>query len=261
MGTLFSSFSLASIAGVPFGVFLSNHLGWHAPFFMLTGVSLGVLAMAWFVLPPMRDHLAREKGNPWMEMKAILVRGNHWLAFSLTVSMTMAGFMLIPYISPYLVANLGIGNESLPLIYLFGGGATFFSMRWIGRISDRLGLLRVFTVVSLTAMLPILALSHLPRVPLWGALLVTTFFMVFTSGRFIPGMAMVTNSAEARHRGGFMSINSAVQQFASGLGALIAGAVIVTSPDGRLQHYGTVGWLGAACILVSLIIARKLRPA
>ena len=42
MGTLFSSFSLASIAGVPFGVFLSNHLGWHAPFFVLTGVSLCV---------------------------------------------------------------------------------------------------------------------------------------------------------------------------------------------------------------------------
>ena len=142
-------------------------------------------------------------------MKAVLGRGNHWLAFSLTVSMTMAGFMVIPYISPFLVANLGISNESLPLIYLFGGGATFFSMRWIGKMSDRLGHFRVFTVMSLTAMLPILALSHLPRIPLWGALLVTTFFMVFVSGRFIPGMAMVTNSVEARYRGGFMSLNSA----------------------------------------------------
>lgn len=261
MGTLFSSFSLASIAGVPFGVFLSNHLGWHAPFFMLTGASLGVLIMAWFVLPTMRDHLAREKGKPWKEMAAILSRGNHWRAFALTTVMTMAGFMLIPYISPYLVANLGISNESLPLIYLFGGGATFFSMRWIGRMSDRLGLLKVFTVVSLAAIPPILALSHLPRVPLWAALMVTTVFMIFTSGRMIPGMAMVTNSAESRHRGGFMSINSAVQQFASGLGALIAGTIIATSPDGRLQHYGAIGWMGAAFILVSLYIAGKLKPA
>ena len=261
MGTVFSAFSLASIAGVPAGLFLANHLGWHAPFFLLAGLSAAILFMAHRALPRMGDHLARVKDSPWTEMKVILGRGNHWLAFALTVFMTMAGFMVIPYLSPSFVSNAGLTNEQLPLIYLFGGGVTFFSMRWLGRVSDKLGLLRVFTVVSILAIGPILVITRLPQVPLWVALLTSTCFMVLTSGRFIPGMAMVTNSVEGRYRGGFMSLNSAIQQFASGLASLIAGAIVATGPGGRLEHYGTVGLLGAGCILISLGLARKLKSA
>jgi predicted MFS family arabinose efflux permease len=274
MGTIFSSFSLASVAGVPAGLFLANHLGWHAPFFLLGGLSIVILVAAGMILPSMRDHMKQgsragngpgdaaipAKPKPWEEMGEILGKANHWRAFGLTVFMTMAGFLLIPYISPSLVSNCGLTNEQLPYIYLCGGAATFFSMRWLGRISDRLGLLRVFTAVSIIAVVPILALSHLPRVPLWIALIVTTLFMVFTSGRFIPGMAMVTNSVEGRYRGGFMSINSALQQFASGAAAALAGAVVALSPQGRLLHYGAVGLLGAGSILVSLFFAKKLKP-
>lgn len=261
MGTIFSAFSLASIAGVPAGLAIANRLGWHAPFFLLTALSLIILALAWRALPPVRDHLARERMAPWAGMKAILAKGNHWLAFALTVFMTMAGFMVIPYLSPSFVANAGVANEDLTYIYLFGGAATFFSMRWLGRISDRMGLLRVFIAVSLVAIVPIVVITRLPVLPLWAVLTTSTCFMVFTSGRFIPGMAMVTNSVEARYRGGFMSLNSAVQQFASGLASLIAGAIVATGAGGRLEHYGTVGLLGGGCVLVSIILAKKLKPA
>jgi predicted MFS family arabinose efflux permease len=261
MGTLFSAFSLASIAGVPAGLYLANHLGWHAPFFLLAFLSVAVLVMAAKALPPVREHLSRGKPQPWTEMKSILRRGNHWLAFALTITMTMAGFLVVPYLSPSLVANVGLTNEQLPLIYLFGGAATFFSIRWLGRVSDRLGLLRVFIAVSVLAMGPILVITHLPRVPVWAALLTSTCFMVLTSGRFIPGMAMVTNSVEGRYRGGFMSLNSAVQQFASGAASLIAGAIIVEGAGHRLEHYGVVGLIGAGCILASIALASRLKAA
>ncbi len=261
MGTIFSAFSLASIGGVPLGLFLANRLGWHAPFFMLAGLSVAILILAARVLPPVRDHLSREKDGPWTEMKAIVRRGNHWLAFGLTVTMTMAGFLIIPYISPTLVANVGLTNEQLPLIYLCGGAATFFTTRWLGRVSDRMGLLRVFMVVSLLCVAPILVLTRLPQVPVWAVLIVTTFFMVLSSGRFIPGMAMITNSVAGRYRGGFMSLNSAIQQFASGLASLAGGAIIAEGAGHRLEHYGTVGLIGAGCVLASLALAWRLRAA
>lgn len=261
MGTLFSAFSLASIAGVPAGLYLANHLGWHAPFFLLAFLSVAVLVLAAKALPPVREHLSRGKQNPWTEMKAILRRGNHWLAFALTITMTMAGFLVVPYLSPSLVSNVGLTNEQLPLIYLFGGATTFFSIRWLGRVSDRLGLLKVFIVVSVFAMGPILVITHLPRVPVWAALITSTCFMVLTSGRFIPGMAMVTNSVEGRYRGGFMSLNSAVQQFASGMASLIAGAIILEGAGHRLEHYGIVGFLGAGCIVASIALASRLKAA
>jgi predicted MFS family arabinose efflux permease len=261
MGTVFSAFSLASIAGVPAGLFLANHLGWHAPFLALAALSLAVLAAAAKRLPSLRGHMAHAKESPLAEMRAILGQGNHWLAFAMTMSMTMAGFMVIPYLSPSFVANAGLTNEQLPLIYLFGGALTFFSMRWLGRIADRLGLLRVFAIVSLLSIVPIVAITRLPPLPVWAVLIASSCFMVLVSGRFIPGMAMVTNSVEARYRGGFMSLNSAVQQFASGLASLIAGAIITSGPGGRLEHYGTVGLAGAGCILISLAVARFLKPA
>jgi predicted MFS family arabinose efflux permease len=259
MGTLFSSFSLASVAGVPAGLFLANHLGWHAPFFLLGGLSIIILFLVGLILPSMRGHMSQGKSKPWQEMKAILSKSNHWRAFGLTVFMTMAGFMLIPYISPFLVSNCGLTNEQLPLIYLCGGAATFFSMRGLGRMADRIGLLKVFTVTSILAILPILALTNLPRVPVWTALLVTTAFMVLASGRFIPGMAMVTNSVAGRYRGAFMSINSATQQFASGMAAVLSAAIIARGADGQLRHYSWVGLLGACSILVSLYLAKNLK--
>lgn len=262
MGTVFTSFSLASIAGVPFGLFLANHLGWHAPFFLLTGMSACIFVAAYSSLPALKGHLREGvRLGRLEEMKTILGAANHWRAFSLTMVMTVAGFLLIPYLSPSLVANAGLTNGQLPLIYLFGGAATFFSMRWFGRMGDQHGLLKVFTAASTIALVPMFAVSVLPPAPLWAVLGVTTLFMVLSSGRMVPGMAMIAGSVEPRYRGGFMSINSALQQLASGAGAMVAGAIIIQGPGGTMLRYGWVGALGCACVVASVFLARRLKVA
>src|SRR5439155_12112422 len=55
-GVIMSAFSVASIVGVPLGLQLADSLGWHAPFAALAALSLGVLALAALVLPPLRGH-------------------------------------------------------------------------------------------------------------------------------------------------------------------------------------------------------------
>src|SRR5215831_14162292 len=44
MGLVMSSFSVASICGVPIGLVLANSLSWHLPFFVLAALSSVVLA-------------------------------------------------------------------------------------------------------------------------------------------------------------------------------------------------------------------------
>jgi predicted MFS family arabinose efflux permease len=131
----------------------------------------------------------------------------------------------------------------------------------VGRLSDRFGHLKVFTMVSLVALAPMLAVTVLPPLPLPAVLIATTAFMIFSSGRMVPGMAMVTGCVAPRMRGGFMNLNSAFQQVASGLAAMIGGAIIVQGPGGTLERYVLVGLMGSACVLVSLLLARNLRPA
>ncbi|HLP43183.1 MAG TPA: hypothetical protein VK465_16880 [Fibrobacteria bacterium] len=58
-----------------------------------------------------------------------------------------------------------------------------------------------------------------------------------------------------------MNMNSAFQQVASGLAAMIGGAIIVQGPGGTLERYVVVGLMGSACVLASLLLARKLRSA
>ena len=52
-GSLMTGFALASVAGVPLGLFLGTSYGWHVPFFTLVLVGLPVLGLIPLALPPL----------------------------------------------------------------------------------------------------------------------------------------------------------------------------------------------------------------
>ena len=57
-------------------------------------------------------------------MPTTFTQPNHLRAFALIVTLMFGGFAVIPYISPYLVANVGVAEAKLPLVYIAGGGLT-----------------------------------------------------------------------------------------------------------------------------------------
>jgi predicted MFS family arabinose efflux permease len=260
MGLVMSSFAIASIVGVPLGLFLASHLNWHVPFFALAGLSALVLLATWRVIPPLRGHLHHAADqHPVARMLAVLKHRDHQMAFIFMAALTGTGFMVFPYLSNYMVANVGLTEKQLPLIYLAGGSCTIFSMNWIGRWADRAGKRRVFTLMSVLATIPILAVTHLPRVPLALAISTSTLLMICMSGRMVPAMALMTGSIEARYRGGFMSINSSVQQFSSGVAAYVSGLILGQSADGELTRFGWVGILSVGFALLCIYLSRFLK--
>ncbi len=134
-------------------------------------------------------------------------------------------------------------------------------MNLVGRWADRSGKLYVFTLMSLSATIPITALTHLPRVPLLVALATSTLLMICMSGRFVPAMAMMTAVVESRYRGGFMSLNSSVQQFSCGLAAWLTGNIIGQGPNGQITGYPVAGMVSVTLVLTCIWLARFLRPA
>lgn len=258
-GTVLSAFSVAAVAGVPTGLFLANHFNWRAPFLFLTVASLLILVAAWRVLPHVRAHLAHEQEtHPLRQIQVIFFNRNHLNAFALIATLMFAGFSVIPFISPYLVANVGLNETDLPYVYFAGGLMTFFTARLVGRLADRHGKRRVFAITALISIGPMLTLTHLPRVSVALAILVSTLFMVFQSGRFVPAMAMITSSVAPRLRGSFMSFNSAVQQVSAGFASLAAGMIIGKSPAGALTHYGVVGMIAVVATIICVFLARSL---
>ncbi len=194
-------------------------------------------------------------------MLAVLMEPSHQMAFLFMAVLTCAGFTVFPTLATYMVYNVGLTEKQLPFIYLTGGLCTLFSMNLIGRWADRAGKLRVFTLMSLAATVPILALTNLPPAPLLVALATSTLLMICMSGRFVPAMAMMTATVESRYRGGFMSVNSSVQQFSCGLAAWISGSIIGQGPNQEITHYPVAGLVSLACVLACIWLARFLRPA
>jgi len=212
-------------------------------------------------LPPMKGHLHpdRPATAPLKLLTNVLKDSNQVNALFFMVLLMLSQFLLVPFISPSMVANVGLRESQLPYIYLVGGGLTIFTSPLVGRFTDRFGKLHVFTIAGFLMILPYWVISHLGPTPLPIALTVTTLFFVMGNGRFIPAMAMITSTVRSETRGSFMSLNSCVQMLSSGAASFIAGLIVQKSADGRLLHYNYVGYLAIAVTLISLWVGRKLK--
>lgn len=259
MGAIMSAFSVASIAGVPIGLHLANLLNWRAPFAVLAGLSAAVFVLISRVLPPLRAHLdrGRSQANLW----GIFVHTTHLRAYLLMTALVLSTFMIVPYLASYLVANTGRTEKELPYVYFCGGLATLVTMTLIGWLADRFGKLLIFRYLALLTMIAILFVTNLPPVSLATGMLLFTLFMVASSGRMVPAMALITSSAVPRNRGGFLSINASVQQAAAGLATALGGLMLGQRINGEITGFPLVGGLACAATLASIWWAGRMLPA
>ena len=261
-GSLMSAFALASVAGVPLGLALGTKYGWHIPFIALVVVGAPVLIVAPLALPPLRGHLRETHAAPLRQLVDTFSDANHLNAFALVASLMIGGFAVIPYMSAYLVSNVGMTEDQLPLVYVAGGAFTLLGAPIIGKLADAHGKLLVYRFIAPVSALMLVIIPHLPPVHRYVAAAAVGLLMLSNAGRMIAAMAMITGSVQPHHRGGFMSANASMQHVASGLGAYVGGLIITQqAPTAPLEHYGTVGWIGAATTLASLWLAGRVRPA
>ena len=260
MSVVMTSFSVSTVAGVPLGLFLAAHFNWHAPFVGIAAL-VGLLALgAWQTLPRLDAHLHHpERVSVWRGIGQVLAEPNHLKAFAVSGLMMFAGFTVIPYITIYLQSNAGMQASEVPWIYLCGGVATLLSARYFGRLTDRVGKVRMFQRLALAVTLPLMATTLSQGLPLWGLLFISTLLFTVMSGRMIPGMAMISSAVEPRLRGTFMTLNSAVQSASMGLAALVAGLIIGRDAQGQLTLYWVAGLLGVVASLLSVWLAGHLR--
>lgn len=266
MGIVTAAFSAASVFGVPLGLYLATRLSWHAPFFFLVLAGVGVWGLILHYVPRLQSHVhqdASQRPGPLQILRNAVAMPAQRLALLLTLLMMLGQFSIIPFISPYMVANVGFSESQLTYIYLLGGGLTLFTGPWIGRLADRYGKTRMLMLFLLVSTLPQLLVTHLPPVPLFVALMVTTSFFVVSGGRIIPAMALITGAVSPQQRGSFMSIQSSVQQVSAGLASFVAGMLIVAQPgpDGsqHLLNYPLIGYLAVITSLLCMVVVWRMQ--
>jgi predicted MFS family arabinose efflux permease len=258
MAIVMSSFSAATVAGVPLSLFLAAHWGWHVPFIAIAIACAVFAAIAWNTMPLLTEHLARERTSAFSNIGQVLSDVNHQKAFAFSALLMAAGFAVIPYITIYVSTNGGLTKEEIPYIYLCGGAATLLTARFVGRMTDKIGKQKMFGYVALATTVPMFLMTQSAPWGLWGILAVATSFFICMSGRMIPGMAIIGAAGNPRLRGTFMALNSSIQSAAMGIAAFIGGLIISRDAQGMVQHYWGNAAVGIAATLVSIWLVGKL---
>ncbi|MBM9576890.1 MFS transporter [Leptospira sp. 201903070] len=257
-GVIMAAFSASAVIGVPVSLKISSLFGWNAIFLSIVFVSLLILLAMFLILPKAGVRQNKEESN-LQGLREIVGSKRYLPSYLLIGSVILGGFTVIPFFAPYLERNVGVSKDHLSLIYLIGGSITFFSARAIGSLCDRYGKKRMFYILVPLACLPILFFTNLKP----GSILLTVFctsgFFVLVSARLIPAMALITSSADQKQRGRFMTIVSAIQNLASGIGASIGGAVLtVKDVHSPYQNFEVVGIFAVAFNIAALFFVSKV---
>ncbi len=255
-GMLMASFSVATVLGLPLGLWIAAHLGWHWVFLAIAFAGSALAVFASYAVPSVKP--AKALGTRWGEISNILSNKQCQRGLIFVGSVMSASFVVIPFLSPSLVLNSGVAETDLSLIYLVGGVCTFFSAQFIGRACDRYGHKKIFFTVASISTIPLVAVTYLPPIPLPYVLVVTTLFMMFVSGRMVPTMAMLTGLVDSSQRGSFLSLITFVQQLFMGMASYVGGLIVETGPSGRLLHYPRSGYLGVCLTVMALYLARGI---
>lgn len=256
-GIVMSAFSVSSVIGVPTGLALAEWFNWHAPFIFIVIIGLAFWLLAHVMIPTIGN--ASTVTSPRDTLKnfwEVMSEKKHVYGFLLTSLLGFGIFMIIPFLSPSMVKNVKIAETDLKFVYLVGGAATIFSARFIGKLCDRLGPFKVFSVVMLISFIPIIAVTHLGPSPLWLLLTFSTMFMMTASGRFIPAMTLLGLMVNPKKRGTFMGLENAFRQIASGVSSMLAGLILYESSTGELMNFNLLGYIAVLTTLLAWFFAR-----
>ncbi len=260
------SFPLAAIIGVPVGLLVARHWGWHWATWLNAAAMLLAL-LGW---------LGCSRGlSLWRRPSATVVAGGRfslsavwqhpemlWGA-GLTGLGVFGAFLFIPHLAAIVQYNMHYPRAVLEQLYLYGGLCTIVATQLTARILPNRRIERLLLWVCIATALLLLSLFVVQL-----ALPVLLFFMAFMSLNACRNLLIQTQVSEVpqpHQRAGYFALLGTVRHLASGAAAVVSALVLSAAPDGRLSH---LDWLALVAITAlglmpfcSLALRRRLSPA
>lgn len=266
MGIVMMAFSIASVFGVPAGLWLAELGGWQMPFFAVSGLGVVVTGAALSMLPSLRGHIAAAVGHPKTTFSTLFARPLVVTSYVMSFTALMGIFMLVPNISAYVQHNLGFPRHSLGTLYMAGGFVSLVAMRFIGVLVDRFGSFAIGACgTALFVCVTWIGFVHVvPGLPI---IVVFSLFMLSGAFRNVPAQTITSKVPEPHERAQFMSVQSAVQHLASAAGAFLSSKLLIDTPETHalvgienLAYFAMVSAVVSLCLmwLVETGVRKKL---
>jgi DHA1 family inner membrane transport protein len=242
ISTMFTGLTLATVLGVPFGTFIGDRFGWHAPFALIALLGVVALISIWVFVP----HVAYEATDLRVELRA-LISGRLALALATTMVGFAGVFTLFTYIAPLLEMVTGFSAATVSgVLVLFGIGTTVGNIL-AGRYSDRsLPATLIATLLGLTVTL---ALSTIVWSNRLGATLATVAIGFFGFATVTPLQLLVIRAA-GNAKNLASSVNISAFNIGNALGAALGGAVVASGAP-----LATIGIAAASVAFAGTILA------
>jgi predicted MFS family arabinose efflux permease len=254
MGFMQMAFAASQVLGIPVGLVLANRFGWNSPFWLIAGFSVIVAIIVFIYMKPVTEHLkVKSDRNPFLHLFKTLTEKHYFIGFGATTLLAIGGFMLMPFGSAFSTQNLGIKVEDLSILYGATGIATMIFGPMIGKLSDSIGKYKVFVAGSILSMIMVFIYTNLGLTPLWIVIALNSVLFVGITSRIITSAALTSAVPKLQDRGAFMSINSSIQQISGGIGAAVAGTIVVETKHG-LENYDVLGYVTIVATIITIML-------
>ncbi|HLA94393.1 MAG TPA: MFS transporter [Pyrinomonadaceae bacterium] len=264
MGYMQMGFGASQVLGIPISLFIANIWGWQSPFLAIVALSVIVWLLIILKMQPINKHLEiKNDKNAFTHLVHTLAQGRYRLGFLATALLTLGGFMMMPWSSAFAINNLLVTQYQLPILFMVSGVVALVVMPLIGRFSDTIDKLRIFTIASVWLMIMVVVYTNMVPIPFWLILVLNILFMIGILSRMVPAMALVSALPAMQDRGAFMSINSSLQQMAGGVAAIVGGMIVVQKDNfSPLEHYDSLGYiivvLSFVCIYMVYLVNKTV---
>lgn len=266
MGFIQMAFATSQIFGIPVGLYFANNWGWHSAFLMIAALGVLILLAIIFKMNPVNKHLElQSEKSPLLHLWHTLQNKHYQVGFAAIAFLSVGGFMLQPFGSAFLVNNIHISHEQLPMVFFFTGLSVLVIMPFIGKLSDRVSKFRLFAIGSLISIVMILIYTNLGPVPLWEIVVINMILFMGIMSRMIPATTLNTGIPDMKDRGAYMAITSSLQQIAGGIAAVCAGFIVHQETKiSPLENYNILGFVIAGVTLCSVFfiwrVDRLVKP-
>jgi predicted MFS family arabinose efflux permease len=253
MGVVQTSLAASQVLGIPLGLYFANLWGWHAPFIMI--VLVGAIAgfIIFLKLNSITEHLKHKtEKSPFRHLVHTVSKPRYLQGFAATALLSTGGFMIMPFSSAFIVHNVGISMEKLPMIYVVTGLCSIIMGPLIGKASDTIGKFPIFLIGTILTLISIFIYTRMGISSIEFVMFINVVLFAGITSRIIASGALTSAIPISSDRGAYMSVSASLQQISGGLAAALAGLIVSEGPGGMIMHFDQLGFVVIASGVVTL---------
>lgn len=259
MGFVQMSYAAGQVGGLPLAMYAAITFTWQAPYWAITVLGLLLGFSLFFYMQPLRQHLQKMKPEmPWRKMLHVVDNKDHWNVFLNNSFLVGGDALILTFDAAYMANNLSLSMEKVPLIYLVTGGVSLLFGPLLGRLSDKIGKLRVFTFGTILSVFSVALYANLEEASFLLIIIMHALLFIGINARMISSTSLGMAVPKVHERGAFMAFDTSIQQLAGSLAAILAGFVIYTADDGSLDRYPLLSILVILLMVSSIFLMSRI---